>query len=44
MTKRSRRTHSSSFKAKVVLTAIKGGKTLAELAHQFDVHPHEITN
>jgi transposase len=44
MTKRSRRTHSPAFKVKVALVAIKGGKTLAELAHQFDVHPHEITN
>ena len=43
MTKRSRRTHSPAFKAKVALEAIKGEKTLAELAHQFDVHPQQIT-
>jgi transposase len=43
MTKRSRRTHSSAFKAKVALAAIKGEKTLAELARQFDVHPNQIT-
>ena len=43
MTKRARRTHSPAFKAKVALAAIKGEKTLAELAQQFDVHPNQIT-
>ena len=42
MTKRSRRTHSPAFKAKVALAAVKGDKTLAELAQQFDVHPNQI--
>ena len=37
MTKRLRRNHSPAFKAKVALAAIKGEKTLAELAEQFDV-------
>ncbi len=40
MTKRPRRNHSPAFKAKVALAAIKGEKTLAELAEQFDVHPN----
>jgi len=43
MTKRTRRTHSPAFKAKVALAAIKGDKTLAELAQEFDVHPNQIT-
>jgi transposase-like protein len=43
MAKRTRRTHSPGFKAKVALAAIKGEKTLAELAKLFDVHPHQIT-
>jgi transposase-like protein len=43
MTKRSRRTHSPAFKAKVDLAAVRGEKTLAELAQQFDVHPNQIT-
>ena len=42
MTKRTRRTHSPGFKAKVALAAIKGEKTLAELAKLHDVHPAQI--
>ena len=37
MAKRSRWTHSAGFKAKVALGAIRGEKTLAELAELFDV-------
>ena len=43
MTKRTRRNHTPGFKAKVALAAIKGDKTLAELAQLFDVHPNQIT-
>jgi transposase len=43
MTRRVRRTHAPAFKAKVALAAIKGEKTLAELAQQYDVHPNQIT-
>ena len=43
MTRRTRRTHSPGFQAKVALAAVKGEKTLAELAKLFDVHPHQIT-
>jgi transposase len=43
MARRARRTHSPAFKAKVALAAIKGEKTLAELAQQHDVHPNQIT-
>jgi len=42
MSKRPRRNHSPTFKAKVALTAVKGEKTLAELAQQHDVHPNLI--
>ena len=43
MSKRPRRNHSPAFKAKVALAAVKGEKTLAELAQIFDVHPNQIT-
>ena len=43
MTKRTRRNHNPAFKAKVALAAIKGEKTLAELAQLHDVHPNQIT-
>ena len=39
---RKRRNHSSAFRAKVALAAIKGDRTLAELAKQFEVHPNQI--
>ncbi len=41
MTKKSRRTHSPAFKAKVALAAVKGDKTLAELAQLFDGKRYE---
>ena len=44
MSKRTRRNHTPAFKAKVALAAIKGDRTLAELAEQFDVHPNQITS
>ena len=39
MSRRPRRNHTAAFKAKVALAAVKGEKTLAELAEQFDIHP-----
>ncbi|RXH53695.1 Mobile element protein [Granulicella sibirica] len=43
MSRRPRRNHTAAFKAKVALTALKGEKTLLELAQQFDVHANQIT-
>jgi transposase len=43
MSRRPRRNHTAIFKAKVALAAIKGEKTLSELAEQFDVHANQIT-
>ena len=41
--RRPRRNHATGFKAKVALAALKGDRTLAELAEIFDVHPNQIT-
>ena len=43
MSKRARQNHAPAFKAKVALAAIKGEKTLADLAQQFDIHSNQIT-
>ena len=43
MNRRARRNHSPAFKAKVSLAAIKGDRTLAQLAEHFDVHPNQVT-
>ena len=43
MQRRPRRNHTPAFKAKVALAAVKGDRTLAQLAEQFDVHPNQIT-
>ena len=42
MTRRTRRNHTPAFKAKVAMAAVKGDKTLAELAQAFDVHANQI--
>ena len=44
MSKRPRRNHSPLFKAKVAIDAIKGEKTLAELAKLHDVHANQIVD
>ena len=37
-----RRKHSPTFKAKVALEAVKGEKTVAQLAARYEVHPGQI--
>lgn len=44
MARMKRRNHSPTFKAQVALAAMKGDRTLAELAQQYDIHPNQITD
>src|SRR5262249_61851308 len=43
MKRRPRRSHSAAFKAKVAIAAIKGERTITEIAERFDVHPNRVT-
>jgi transposase-like protein len=44
MSRRPRRNHTPAFKAKVALAAVKGDRTVVQLAEQFDVHPNQVTS
>jgi transposase-like protein len=41
MKRRPRRNHTPAFKAKVAIAAIKGDRTIAQFAEQFDAHPNQ---
>src|SRR5665213_110659 len=42
MNRRPRRNHSPAFKPKVALAAVKGERTVAQLAEHFDAHPNQV--
>ena len=41
--KRKRKVFDGSFKTKVVMEAIRGEKSLSEIASQYQLHPNQIT-
>ena len=41
--KKERKSYTAAFKAKVALEAIKGQKTINEIASAFEVHPNQVT-
>ena len=44
MTKSIRRVHDATFKTKVVLEALKGVKTMAQISSEFGIHAQQITD
>ena len=44
MSKNKRKQYGPPFKAKIALEAIRGEKTVAELASQYEVHPTMVNN
>jgi transposase len=42
-TSKKRRRHDSAFKARVALEAVKGEKTIHEIAKSYEVHPTQVT-
>ena len=43
-TRRVRRTHSATFKARVALAALREDKTMAQLCQEFDLHVNQIND
>ncbi len=43
MTRRKRRAHDDSFKARIAIEAIKEIKTVAEIASEYDIHPNQVS-
>ena len=44
MKKSQRRSFSAEMKSRIALEAIKGQKTIQEIASHYGVHPNQVTN
>jgi transposase len=44
MKSRQRRSFSADMKARIALEAVKGQKTIQEIASHYGVHPNQVTN
>lgn len=44
MARRKRRNHNAKFKAKVALEAVKGNRTIGEIADEFELHSNQVTS
>ena len=44
MARRKRRNHNSKFKAKVALEALKGNRTITQIADEFELHSNQVTS
>jgi len=42
MARRQRPTHLATFRAQVAVAALRGDKTIAEIAEKFEVHPNQV--
>ena len=42
--KQKRKRHEAAFKARVALEAIKGNKTISEIASEFGIHPGQVAD
>jgi transposase len=44
LSQKKRKAYAGDFKAKVVVESLKGKKSLADLALEYDLHPNQIKN
>ena len=44
MARRQRPTHLATFRAQVAVAALRGDKTIAEIAEKFEVRPNQVTD
>ena len=42
--KKTRKRHEAAFKARVALEAMKGDKTISQIASEYGIHPQQVTD